>query len=192
MHVRHASRVTAGKDGREAEIAGAVRFLHAAQVILRRHAARIQRIQAIAVAMPYIHGVAGQAGAAAAGVKQLQLNGERHARRHTRSAIETGADIAAHDARLLQHVDDAAAMRVRAIGRVRPARFLRYHRAGARGRYCNGARTAACRRIAGVRSAAATDQRQGGGAGQHPAQHLPPFSGLPAHHFEVGCQTVIM
>ena len=193
MHVRHAPRVAAGKDGREDQVAGAVRFLHPAQVILRRHAARIQRIQAFAVAVPYIHGVAGQAGAAAAGVEQLQFDSERHARRHARGAIKTGTDIAAHHARLLQHVDDAAAMRVRAVGRIRPARFVGHHRAGARGgRHHRASASAATRGgTAGVRTAAAAHQRQGGGAGQQPAQDLPPLSRLP-HHFEVGCQTVIM
>lgn len=62
--MRHAPVVAAGKNCREGQLADAVGLLHAAQVILGRHAARIHRVSALAVAVPEVDGGAGDKRAA--------------------------------------------------------------------------------------------------------------------------------
>src|SRR5471032_1754475 len=186
--MRHGAWLATWKDSAKSQHAVSIRFLQSAQIILPGQNTGIQGIAAIAVAMPYINGVAGQAGAARAGIEQLQPYAQGNARRHRRAAVEAAADVAAHNAWLIQDIDDAAAIGIRAVGRIRSRHFFPYHGTSA----CLGLRDV-CRlqrgrRRGGVAGAAAADQGQSRGAYQQPAQQPAPF-GLPfVHHFELGCQ----
>src|SRR5450830_1190127 len=185
--MRHAARLASRKDGGKGQHAVSIRFLQSTQIILPCQRAGIQGIAAIAVAMPDINGVAGQAGAAGAGIEQLQPYAQGHARRYRRAAVEAAADVAAHDAGLVQYIDDAATIGIAAVGRRRSRHFFAYHGASPC-RFRDVRRFQRGRRGGSVAGAAAADQGQGRRAHQHPAQQPAPFGLALVHHSEPGRQ----
>ena len=91
-----------------------------AQVVLVGDAVGVERVAALAVAVPHIDRDAGERRATFCQVEDGQLQGHRHALGGAAGAAEAGPDVAADDPALLQHVWAVGAVTgVRAGGLVR-------------------------------------------------------------------------
>ena len=84
--------------------AGRVGRLHAAQVVLVRDALGVERVLAVAVAVPQVDRRARHGGVAVAGVGDREVDGERDALGLGRRGAEAAADVGAHDAGVVEHV----------------------------------------------------------------------------------------
>ena len=115
VDVRPAARVAGRVDRREAHGAGRVGLLHPAQVVLVLDAAAVERVAAVAVAVPEVDAGADER-AAGRGIPHRERDRERHALGDRRRRAEARADVAAHDARVVEHVHA-----VRPVARVGPA-----------------------------------------------------------------------
>lgn len=112
-----ASGVAPRHDRGERDLAVGVGLLHPAQVVLRGGTVAVHRVAALGIAVPEVHGGAGQR-CARRGVADRQHDLQRHALGDRRRRTEAGPDVAAYDTRLGEQVGP-----VGAVAGVRPRRL---------------------------------------------------------------------
>ncbi len=104
VDVRPAAGVARRDDAGEADLALGVGDLDAAEVVLVLHALGVHRVPAGAVAVPGVDGDPGERRVVLGHVHDGELELERHTLGRRGRGAERGADVAADDARLLEHV----------------------------------------------------------------------------------------
>src|SRR5262249_47646497 len=131
VHVRPASGIAGREDAGEAHCAGAVGDLDTTQVVLVSGAVGVEGVATLTVAVPDVHGHAGERDAALGQVPDGQLQCHGYALCGAGGAAEARADVRAHDAGLVEGVRT-----VRTVARIRSGGLLRdlARRRGRRGR----------------------------------------------------------
>src|SRR4029079_2597784 len=104
VDVRPAARVAGREDRREGDRPGRVRLLDAAKIVLPGDGARVERVLALAVAVPQVDRGPGL-GRPGRSVAAGELDGQRDAGRGRLRRADAGPDVGAHDAGVVEDVD---------------------------------------------------------------------------------------